>query len=137
MICSSTSLMEQEQERTGKTKQLLDKFDLFLFQQRSRRSLPSGPLRRISSSWTTTTSATGLPTIEPSLVRRDHSSTIKPIHDCPSSRYSTNYNSDVLLAKCESLACFATSLKNVFFSLCSLSLTLSSRKTHLIQRIFS
>ncbi|KAK2832620.1 hypothetical protein Q7C36_016082 [Tachysurus vachellii] len=54
--------------------------------QRSRRSLPSGPLRRISSSWTTTTSATGLPTIEPSLVRRDHSSTIKPVHDSPSSR---------------------------------------------------
>ncbi|XP_058272848.1 cGMP-inhibited 3',5'-cyclic phosphodiesterase 3A isoform X3 [Hemibagrus wyckioides] len=54
--------------------------------KRSRRSLPSGPLRRISSSWTTTTSATGLPTIEPSLVRRDHSSTIKPVHDCPSSR---------------------------------------------------
>ncbi|XP_060759838.1 cGMP-inhibited 3',5'-cyclic phosphodiesterase 3A isoform X2 [Neoarius graeffei] len=52
---------------------------------RSRRSLPSGPLRRISSSWTTTTSATGLPTIEPSL-RRDHSSTIKPVQDSPSSR---------------------------------------------------
>ncbi|KAK3517934.1 hypothetical protein QTP70_027906 [Hemibagrus guttatus] len=86
MICSSTSLEEQEQIRTGKTKQLLDKFDVFLFHQRSRRSLPSGPLRRISSSWTTTTSATGLPTIEPSLVRRDHSSTIKPVHDCPSSR---------------------------------------------------
>ncbi|TSM20256.1 cGMP-inhibited 3',5'-cyclic phosphodiesterase A [Bagarius yarrelli] len=54
--------------------------------QRSRRSLPSGPLRRVSSSWTTTTSATGLPTIEPSLVRRDHSSTIKLVHDTPSSR---------------------------------------------------
>ncbi|XP_017350073.1 cGMP-inhibited 3',5'-cyclic phosphodiesterase 3A isoform X1 [Ictalurus punctatus] len=53
---------------------------------RLRRSMPSGPLRRISSSWTTTTSATGLPTIEPSLVRRDHSSTIKPVHDNPSSR---------------------------------------------------
>lgn len=68
-------------------------FDLFLFQHRSRRSLPSGPLRRISSTWTTTTSATGLPTIEPSLVRRDHSTNIKPVQDSPSSRYYTKYNS--------------------------------------------
>ncbi|MCI4389165.1 hypothetical protein PGIGA_G00094760 [Pangasianodon gigas] len=66
----------------------LEKSDrLAIPKHRLRRSLPSGPLRRISSSWTTTTSATGLPTIEPSLVRRDHNSTInKPVHDNPSSR---------------------------------------------------
>ncbi|XP_026799268.2 cGMP-inhibited 3',5'-cyclic phosphodiesterase 3A isoform X2 [Pangasianodon hypophthalmus] len=66
----------------------LEKSDrLAIPKHRLRRSLPSGPLRRISSSWTTTTSATGLPTIEPSLVRRDHNSTInKPVHDNPSCR---------------------------------------------------
>uniref|UniRef100_A0A3P9QDC0 Phosphodiesterase n=1 Tax=Poecilia reticulata TaxID=8081 RepID=A0A3P9QDC0_POERE len=41
--------------------------------KRLRRSLPPGLLRRISSTWTTTTSATGLPTIEPGPVRRDRS----------------------------------------------------------------
>ncbi|XP_053364652.1 cGMP-inhibited 3',5'-cyclic phosphodiesterase 3A isoform X2 [Clarias gariepinus] len=64
----------------------LEKSDRLANTKRLRRSLPSGPLRRVSSSWTTTTSATGLPTIEPSLVRRDHSSTAKPVHDNPSSR---------------------------------------------------
>uniref|UniRef100_A0A674DUT9 Phosphodiesterase n=1 Tax=Salmo trutta TaxID=8032 RepID=A0A674DUT9_SALTR len=38
---------------------------------RLRRSLHPGLLRRISSTWTTTTSATGLPTIEPGPVRRE------------------------------------------------------------------
>ncbi|XP_030641239.1 cGMP-inhibited 3',5'-cyclic phosphodiesterase A-like [Chanos chanos] len=46
--------------------------------KRLRRSLPPGLLRRISSTWTTTTSATGLPTIEPGPVRRDRSASIKP-----------------------------------------------------------
>uniref|UniRef100_A0A672ZMN8 Phosphodiesterase n=1 Tax=Sphaeramia orbicularis TaxID=375764 RepID=A0A672ZMN8_9TELE len=41
--------------------------------KRLRRSLHPGLLRRISSTWTTTTSATGLPTIEPGPVRRDRS----------------------------------------------------------------
>lgn len=45
--------------------------------QRLRRSLPPGLLRRISSTWTTTTSATGLPTIEPGPLRRDRSASIK------------------------------------------------------------
>ncbi|XP_036003809.1 cGMP-inhibited 3',5'-cyclic phosphodiesterase A [Fundulus heteroclitus] len=49
--------------------------------KRLRRSLHPGLLRRISSTWTTTTSATGLPTIEPGPVRRDRSSSIKPYHD--------------------------------------------------------
>ncbi|KAJ8002609.1 hypothetical protein DPEC_G00160670 [Dallia pectoralis] len=47
--------------------------------KRLRRSLHPG-LRRISSSWTTTTSATGLPTIEPGPVRRS-SISIKPFHE--------------------------------------------------------
>nr|XP_046249567.1 cGMP-inhibited 3',5'-cyclic phosphodiesterase A-like isoform X1 [Scatophagus argus] len=51
------------------------------FHKRLRRSLHPGLLRRISSTWTTTTSATGLPTIEPGPVRRDRSSSIKPYHE--------------------------------------------------------
>lgn len=51
---------------------------LYLLQlQRLRRSLPPGLLRRISSTWTTTTSATGLPTIEPGPLHRDRSASIK------------------------------------------------------------
>ena len=53
--------------------------------QRLRRSLPPGLLRRVSSTWTTTTSATGLPTLEPAPVRRDRSASIK-LHEAPSSR---------------------------------------------------
>eukprot|EP00069_Balaena_mysticetus_P019410 bmy_12156T0 len=52
--------------------------------QRLRRSLPPGLLRRVSSTWTTTTSATGLPTLEPAPVRRDRSASIK-LHEAPSS----------------------------------------------------
>lgn len=50
---------------------------VYTFIQRLRRSLPPGLLRRISSTWTTTTSATGLPTIEPGPLRRDRSASIK------------------------------------------------------------
>ncbi|CAD7672099.1 unnamed protein product [Nyctereutes procyonoides] len=53
-------------------------------EQRLRRSLPPGLLRRVSSTWTTTTSATGLPTLEPAPVRRDRSASIK-LHEAPSS----------------------------------------------------
>ncbi|XP_061773081.1 cGMP-inhibited 3',5'-cyclic phosphodiesterase 3A-like [Nerophis ophidion] len=49
--------------------------------KRLRRSLHPGLLRRISSTWTTTTSATGLPTIEPGPVCRDRSASIKPYHE--------------------------------------------------------
>ncbi|CAG08714.1 unnamed protein product, partial [Tetraodon nigroviridis] len=49
--------------------------------KRLRRSLHPGLLRRISSTWTTTTSATGLPTIEPGPVRRDRSASIKQHHE--------------------------------------------------------
>ncbi|XP_066490702.1 cGMP-inhibited 3',5'-cyclic phosphodiesterase 3A [Tiliqua scincoides] len=52
--------------------------------KRFRKSLPPGLLRRVSSTWTTTTSATGLPTLEPAPVRRDRSASIK-LHDTSSS----------------------------------------------------
>ncbi|XP_030070093.1 cGMP-inhibited 3',5'-cyclic phosphodiesterase 3A isoform X2 [Microcaecilia unicolor] len=51
--------------------------------KRLRRSLPPGLLRRVSSTWTTTTSATGLPTLEPAPVRRDRSGSLRP-HEAPS-----------------------------------------------------
>ncbi|XP_006199977.2 cGMP-inhibited 3',5'-cyclic phosphodiesterase 3A isoform X1 [Vicugna pacos] len=58
--------------------------DKLAIPKRLRRSLPPGLLRRVSSTWTTTTSATGLPTLEPAPVRRDRSASIKP-HEAPSS----------------------------------------------------
>ncbi|XP_066525008.1 cGMP-inhibited 3',5'-cyclic phosphodiesterase 3A [Hoplias malabaricus] len=88
--------------------------------KRLRRSLPPGLLRRISSSWTTTTSATGLPTIEPGPVRRDHSSSIRPAHDsAPNSSGNESRNSSVLLtiSKSRSMsASFATSPPNYLYS---------------------
>lgn len=65
--------------------------------QRLRRSLHPGLLRRISSTWTTTTSATGLPTIEPGPVRRDRSASIKPYHETLTCRYSTWATADWLI----------------------------------------
>ncbi|XP_027448525.1 cGMP-inhibited 3',5'-cyclic phosphodiesterase A isoform X2 [Zalophus californianus] len=58
--------------------------DKLAIPKRLRRSLPPGLLRRVSSTWTTTTSATGLPTLEPAPVRRDRSSSIK-LHEASSS----------------------------------------------------
>ncbi|XP_016125772.1 cGMP-inhibited 3',5'-cyclic phosphodiesterase A-like [Sinocyclocheilus grahami] len=68
--------------------------------QRLRRSLPPGLLRRISSTWTTTTSATGLPTLEHGPVRRDRSASIKAPHDGPSSSLvnSDSWNNSVMLS---------------------------------------
>ncbi|XP_043092914.1 cGMP-inhibited 3',5'-cyclic phosphodiesterase A isoform X2 [Puntigrus tetrazona] len=68
--------------------------------KRLRRSLPPGLLRRISSTWTTTTSATGLPTLEPGPVRRDRSASIKAPHDGPSSSLvnSDSWNNSVMLS---------------------------------------
>ncbi|XP_040824010.1 cGMP-inhibited 3',5'-cyclic phosphodiesterase A [Ochotona curzoniae] len=57
--------------------------DKLAIAKRLRRSLPPGLLRRVSSTWTTTTSATGLPTLEPAPVRRDRSASIK-LHEAPS-----------------------------------------------------
>ncbi|XP_008511776.2 cGMP-inhibited 3',5'-cyclic phosphodiesterase 3A [Equus przewalskii] len=58
--------------------------DKLAIPKRLRRSLPPGLLRRVSSTWTTTTSATGLPTLEPAPVRRDRSASMK-LHEAPSS----------------------------------------------------
>ncbi|XP_022061785.2 cGMP-inhibited 3',5'-cyclic phosphodiesterase 3A-like isoform X1 [Acanthochromis polyacanthus] len=58
-----------------------EKVERLAIPKRLRRSLPPGLLRRISSTWTTTTSATGLPTIEPGPVRRDRSASIKHTPD--------------------------------------------------------
>ncbi|KAL0962657.1 hypothetical protein UPYG_G00343460 [Umbra pygmaea] len=82
--------------------------------KRLRRSLPPGLLRRISSSWTTTTSATGLPTIEPGPVRRDRSASVKALHDSSqcSMVNSESWNSAVMLtiSKSRSMsASYATS----------------------------
>ncbi|KAM6937210.1 cGMP-inhibited 3',5'-cyclic phosphodiesterase 3A-like isoform 2-T2 [Xenentodon cancila] len=66
--CSDSEEGPEKGERTSMHKRL-------------RRSLHPALLRRISSTWTTTTSATGLPTIEPGPVRRDRSASIKPYHE--------------------------------------------------------
>uniref|UniRef100_A0A672T9Z0 Phosphodiesterase n=1 Tax=Sinocyclocheilus grahami TaxID=75366 RepID=A0A672T9Z0_SINGR len=63
-----------------------EKGERLAISKRLRRSLHPGLLRRISSPWTTTTSATGLPTLEPGPVRWDRSASIKAPHDGPSSR---------------------------------------------------
>uniref|UniRef100_V9K882 Phosphodiesterase n=1 Tax=Callorhinchus milii TaxID=7868 RepID=V9K882_CALMI len=49
-----------------------------VFPKRLRRSLPTGQLRRNTGTWTTTTSATGLPTMEPAPLRWDRSNGMKP-----------------------------------------------------------
>uniref|UniRef100_A0A8C9MVM4 Phosphodiesterase n=1 Tax=Serinus canaria TaxID=9135 RepID=A0A8C9MVM4_SERCA len=74
--------------------------------KRLRRSLPPGLLRRVSSTWTTTTSATGLPTLEPAPVRRDRSASIKP-HESSSSS-SDSWNSSILMTITKSRS-FSTS----------------------------
>ncbi|XP_012496439.1 PREDICTED: cGMP-inhibited 3',5'-cyclic phosphodiesterase A [Propithecus coquereli] len=65
--------------------------DKLAITKRLRRSLPPGLLRRVSSTWTTTTSATGLPTLEPAPVRRDRSASIK-LHEAPSSSPDSRNN---------------------------------------------
>ncbi|XP_036876250.1 cGMP-inhibited 3',5'-cyclic phosphodiesterase 3A isoform X2 [Manis javanica] len=71
--------------------------DKLAIPKRLRRSLPPGLLRRVSSTWTTTTSATGLPTLEPAPVRRDRSASIK-LHEAPSSSAvsSDSWNNPVM-----------------------------------------
>nr|XP_025735675.1 cGMP-inhibited 3',5'-cyclic phosphodiesterase A isoform X1 [Callorhinus ursinus] len=69
--------------------------DKLAIPKRLRRSLPPGLLRRVSSTWTTTTSATGLPTLEPAPVRRDRSSSIK-LHEASSSS-PDSWNNPVMM----------------------------------------
>ncbi|XP_018581725.2 cGMP-inhibited 3',5'-cyclic phosphodiesterase A [Scleropages formosus] len=65
------------------SEEVIERGEKLAIPKRLRRSLPPGLLRRVSSTWTTTTSATGLPTIEPGPVRRDRSASIKAYHDIP------------------------------------------------------
>ncbi|XP_041443769.1 cGMP-inhibited 3',5'-cyclic phosphodiesterase A isoform X2 [Xenopus laevis] len=67
--------------------------------KRLRRSLPTGLLRRVSSTWTTTTSATGMPTLEPAPVRRDRSGSIKPLDPSLSSNPDSWHNSLLLKSR--------------------------------------
>ncbi|XP_006889127.1 PREDICTED: cGMP-inhibited 3',5'-cyclic phosphodiesterase A [Elephantulus edwardii] len=69
--------------------------DKLTIPKRLRRSLPPGLLRRVSSTWTTTTSATGLPTLEPAPVRRDRSASIK-LHETPLSS-PDSWNNPVMM----------------------------------------
>nr|XP_014345640.1 PREDICTED: cGMP-inhibited 3',5'-cyclic phosphodiesterase A [Latimeria chalumnae] len=80
------------------SEEIPEKGEKLAIPKRLRRSLPPGLLRRISSTWTTTTSATGLPTMEPGPMRRDRSASIKP-HDTSSCSTLNNdsWNSSVLL----------------------------------------
>ncbi|KAJ8393416.1 hypothetical protein AAFF_G00061380 [Aldrovandia affinis] len=59
----------------------LDRGERQAIAKRLRRNLPLGVLHRVSSSWTTTTSATGLPTVEPGPVRRDRAASVKLAHE--------------------------------------------------------
>ncbi|XP_077091247.1 cGMP-inhibited 3',5'-cyclic phosphodiesterase 3A isoform X4 [Siphateles boraxobius] len=74
------------------SEELPEKGEKLAIPKRLRRSLHPGLLRRISSTWTTTTSATGLPTLEPGPVRRDRSASIKTPHDGPSSSCGRPYS---------------------------------------------
>ncbi|ELK23150.1 cGMP-inhibited 3',5'-cyclic phosphodiesterase A [Myotis davidii] len=72
--------------------------DKLAIPKRLRKSLPPGLLRRVSSTWTTTTSATGLPTLEPAPVRRDRSASVK-LHEAPlpSAGSSDSWNNPAMM----------------------------------------
>ncbi|XP_060101820.1 cGMP-inhibited 3',5'-cyclic phosphodiesterase 3A isoform X1 [Heteronotia binoei] len=81
--------------------------------ERFRKSLPPGLLRRVSSTWTTTTSATGLPTLEPAPVRRDRSASIKPHDTSPSGSEAWNNSLLMTITKSRSFsASYAVSAAN-------------------------
>ncbi|XP_068173333.1 cGMP-inhibited 3',5'-cyclic phosphodiesterase 3A-like [Antennarius striatus] len=77
--------------------------------KRLRRSLPPGLLRRISSTWTTTTSATGLPTIEPGPPRRDRSASIK--HNSDGETWN---NSLMTISKSRSMSSSCTASNHLY-----------------------
>ncbi|XP_063785492.1 cGMP-inhibited 3',5'-cyclic phosphodiesterase 3A isoform X2 [Pseudophryne corroboree] len=85
-----------------------EKGDKMTIPKRLRRSLPSGLLRRVSSTWTTTTSATGLPTLEPAPVRRDRSGSIKPTDTTSSSTSSSDTWNNSLLGNISKSRSFST-----------------------------
>ncbi|KAG7454561.1 hypothetical protein MATL_G00261040 [Megalops atlanticus] len=70
----------------------LDRADKLAIAKRLRRNLPPAVLRRISSTWTTTTSATGLPTLEPGPMRRDRSTSMKSPHEGATCSCGRPYN---------------------------------------------
>nr|XP_057935486.1 cGMP-inhibited 3',5'-cyclic phosphodiesterase 3A-like isoform X1 [Doryrhamphus excisus] len=91
-----------------------DKAERLAIPKRLRRSLPPGLLRRISSTWTTTTSATGLPAIEPGPVRRDRSASIKYTTDSESWRNSVM--TTISKSRSMSASCAASITLNHFYS---------------------
>ncbi|XP_077579128.1 cGMP-inhibited 3',5'-cyclic phosphodiesterase 3A-like isoform X1 [Stigmatopora nigra] len=91
-----------------------DKVERLAIPRRLRRSLPPGLLRRISSTWTTTTSATGLPAIEPGPVRRDRSASIKYTTETESWRNSVM--TTISKSRSMSASCAASVTLNHFCS---------------------
>uniref|UniRef100_A0A8C6S931 Phosphodiesterase n=1 Tax=Neogobius melanostomus TaxID=47308 RepID=A0A8C6S931_9GOBI len=80
-----------------------EKIERLAIPKRLRRSLPPGLLRRISSTWTTTTSATGLPTIEPGPVQRERSASIK--HTTDSESWSNSVMMTISKSRSMSASC--------------------------------
>ncbi|XP_074498007.1 cGMP-inhibited 3',5'-cyclic phosphodiesterase 3A-like isoform X2 [Sebastes fasciatus] len=91
-----------------------DKAERLAIPKRLRRSLPPGLLRRISSTWTTTTSATGLPTIEPGPVRRDRSASIK--HTTDSESWNNSVMMTISKSRSMSASCAVSVTSNHLFS---------------------
>ncbi|KAF7665112.1 hypothetical protein LDENG_00155020 [Lucifuga dentata] len=91
-----------------------EKAEKLAIPKRLRRSLPPGLLRRISSTWTTTTSATGLPTIEPGPVRRDRSASIK--HTTDSESWNTSVMMTISKSRSMSVSYAASVTSNHLYS---------------------
>uniref|UniRef100_A0A3P9CCF9 Phosphodiesterase n=1 Tax=Maylandia zebra TaxID=106582 RepID=A0A3P9CCF9_9CICH len=91
-----------------------EKTERLAIPKRLRRSLPPGLLRRISSTWTTTTSATGLPTIEPGPVRRDRSASNK--HTTESDFWNNSVMMTISKSRSMSASCAASVTSNHLYS---------------------
>ncbi|XP_028276220.1 cGMP-inhibited 3',5'-cyclic phosphodiesterase A-like isoform X2 [Parambassis ranga] len=91
-----------------------EKTERLAIPKRLRRSLPPGLLRRISSTWTTTTSATGLPTIEPGPVRRDRSASIK--HTTDSESWTNSVMMTISKSRSMSASCAVSITSNHLYS---------------------
>ncbi|XP_026173807.1 cGMP-inhibited 3',5'-cyclic phosphodiesterase A-like isoform X2 [Mastacembelus armatus] len=91
-----------------------EKAERLAIPKRLRRSLPPGLLRRISSTWTTTTSATGLPTIEPGPVLRDRSASIK--HTTDSEVWNNSVMMTISKSRSMSASCAASVTSNHIYS---------------------
>ncbi|XP_038549766.1 cGMP-inhibited 3',5'-cyclic phosphodiesterase A-like [Micropterus salmoides] len=91
-----------------------EKAERLAIPKRLRRSLPPGLLRRISSTWTTTTSATGLPTIEPGPVRRNRSASIK--HTTDSDSWNNSVMMTISKSRSMSASCAASVTSNHIYS---------------------